>query len=305
MPLRRTGFTLVELLVVIAIIGILITLLLPAVQSSREAARRFSCKNNLKQIGLATLNYHDVNGHLPPPKATGGKFEDRGSTLVLLLPYLEDAALYALYDFELSINAEVNRAVTTKTVPAYLCPSMQTPTEGASGGGTPYGLGSYLISTRTTYYKTGAEEPFRPDGAFDHVDGGVRYGLKLGDILDGTSKTLLMGEINYSFGDEMPVESVDAPLEPGKISAFSWAHGYWAKAWGHMAADFPLLYNRKETPIAFFAPHFYRTFRSDHPSGVHFVLLDGSVDTLPDETDPEVRRSLVTRAGEEVFESPF
>jgi prepilin-type N-terminal cleavage/methylation domain-containing protein len=94
------GFTLVELLVVIAIIGVLIALLLPAVQAARECARRMSCQNNLKQIGLATQNYTAAMKHLPPPKLGGPTTSSNGetqfgSTFVILLPYLEEASRFA------------------------------------------------------------------------------------------------------------------------------------------------------------------------------------------------------------------
>src|SRR5688500_12419399 len=95
MLMPRKGFTLVELLVVIAIIGILIALLLPAVQAAREAARRYQCTNNLKQIGLAMHNYHDINGKFPPSRIARG---DYITWAVLILPYMEQQAMYELWN---------------------------------------------------------------------------------------------------------------------------------------------------------------------------------------------------------------
>lgn len=303
------GFTLVELLVVIAIIGILVALLLPAVQAAREAARQCSCRVNLKQVGLATHNYHDVNRHLPPPKAgDGGDRDELGGTLIVLLPYLEESGLYDTYDFEQAINAAVNTPVTTTTVETYLCPSMRLPTLGPAENSPALGTGSYLISTNTHF--DGFDEL---DGAFTNVFAGVPYRLGLKDITDGTSKTLLIGETNYAFESLERVPSVSNLNGLG----FAWARGYRVVAWGHMstpnqkdAEDFGLfpetvqeyhtLYNNSKKRKA---PVSYRTFRSDHSGGVQFAMLDGSVRFLPTDTDPMVRRALVTRAGDEILDT--
>lgn len=302
--LSRPAFTLVELLVVIAIIGILIALLLPAVQAARETARGCLCRSNLRQIGLATLNYHDTRGHLPPPKI-GTKYEPRGSALVLLLPFLEEGALYESYDTRRPINDPVNLPTTTGTIAAYVCPSMAPPSLVGVGSGTPYGHGSYLISTRSEYLRhadsPNAPEQLLPDGAFTSLGLGKDYDLALKHVTDGTSKTLLMGEINYAFEDKLPVRTTES-VAGQSAGAFAWAEGYWILGWGHMGLDAGLtvdLYNNSERLVA---PRSYRVFRSDHAGGVHFVLLDGSVRFLQDAADPEVRRALVTRAGQEMID---
>lgn len=117
----RSAFTLVELLVVIAIIGILAALLLPAVQASREAARRSSCQNNLKQIGLAVQNYAGVNRVLPPALCTSSGDFGEWSAQARILPYLEQGILQSLIDFSLPYG--VQPAVPKTRVPIYLCPS--------------------------------------------------------------------------------------------------------------------------------------------------------------------------------------
>jgi prepilin-type N-terminal cleavage/methylation domain-containing protein len=288
------GFTLVELLVVIAIIGVLIALLLPAVQAARECARRMSCQNNLKQIGLATQNYTAAMKHLPPPKlggpvtASNGQ-NNFGSTFVILLPHLEEASRFARYDMEKMADDPANLPITSQPVGQYLCPSMalmrQVPDAVC---GELLGPGSYMISTRTTYGRYQA-----PDGAFENPSDGGRYWLAPQHITDGLSNTLLVGETNYGHQNLLWTK---CPAQNGTTmwGDQKWAAGYWNDTWGHMSSDLPTLYNNS---IEYLHPASARTFRSDHPGGVQFVLLDGSVHFLRDESDPLVRRSLVTRDG--------
>jgi prepilin-type N-terminal cleavage/methylation domain-containing protein len=289
----RAGFTLVELLVVIAIIGVLIALLLPAVQGAREAARRMSCQNHLKQIGLAVQNFAEAQHHLPPPNANDKTtYSERGSTLVLLLPYLEDANRFARYDLSKTVDDPVNLPITGAPVAGYLCPSMGMPREAPNlGCGEQLAPGSYLISSRTDYFNYG-----ELDGAFANPPDDGSYSLSWKDITDGLSNTLLVGEINY--GNPKFLWS-GCPGENGrpKWGDQTWAAGYWFLAWGHISSADPELFNNS---AKYQAPSSARTFRSDHPGGVQFVLLDGSVHFLTDATTPEVRYALVTRAGEEV-----
>jgi prepilin-type N-terminal cleavage/methylation domain-containing protein/prepilin-type processing-associated H-X9-DG protein len=285
------GFTLVEFLVTIAIIGVLIALLLPAVQSAREAARRMGCQNHLKQIGLAARNYASCKGRLPPPKAGNTQFNELGSTLVLLLPYLEQASRFAAYDLSRPADDPSNLPITSQPVDAFLCPSMvfmrEAPQTMCDEVLAP---SSYLISTRTDYYAFGAL-----DGAFDNPSPDGIYRLGLQHITDGASNTLLMGETNYSHQGMlwMKCPPFDGQVKWGDQQ---WAEGYWALSWGHMAARFPQAYNNSVDFIPTITP---RTFRSDHPGGVQFVMLDGSVRMLATESDPVVRLALVTRAGGE------
>ncbi|MEM7312484.1 MAG: DUF1559 domain-containing protein, partial [Planctomycetota bacterium] len=286
----RGGFTLVELLVVIAIIGILVAMLLPAVQQARESARRLQCINNLRQIGLATQNYYSARKTLPPPKA-GTQFEDLGSTLVLLLPYLEEAQRFAQYDLTQPVTAPENARLTSQPLSLYLCPSMTLRREVPDlECGEVLGPGSYVISSRTTFQRHN-----RLNGAFKNPVEGKPYRLAFRHIKDGTSKTLLMGEINYGHEDMLWADCPKAGTP--KWGDTTWANGYWFFAWGHMAGRFPQLYNNsKEYGNQYSA----RVFRSDHPGGVNFVLLDGSTRFVTTDSDPEVREALVTRAGGEV-----
>jgi len=295
------GFTLIELLVVIAIIGVLIALLLPAVQAARETARRTSCRNNLRQIGLATLNFHDTRGHLPPPKvlsADGSVRNGLGGTLVLLLPYLEEGNRFANYDLTKPIYDPANSPVTTGTIAPYLCPTMELPTRSSVSGGDVLGPGSYLISVRTSLYNFVLYGMNKNDGAFDDMPSSESYHLALKDITDGTSQTALAGEINYAFEKHEARPSADGAGTIGEITSFAWAQGYPELAWGHMASTVdPPLFNNNEKYVN---PISSRTFRSDHPSGVNFVFLDGSVHFITNDSDAAMRKAMITRAGGEI-----
>ena len=313
----RSAFTLVELLVVIAIIGILVALLLPAVQSAREAARRTQCMNNLKQMGMAAQLFHDTYGTLPPPKILTGPGgltaaprqegenaveEGRttlGSTFCLLLSFLEEANLYAQFDITKSIYEDVNLPVSERSLPVYTCPSMVLPrTVPDISCGEELGPGSYVISVMSIEPKNAKREdrygPGTVDGAFDYPPRpGERYNLPYARILDGTSKTFLIGEIDYGF----PNWEWTGNCNGSKGGEFHWAQSYQLLAWGHVAAKSTLdLFNSEEL----FAPVNNIIFRSDHPGGVQFVMLDGSVHFVTSESDRRVRNALVTRAGEEV-----
>ena len=137
---RRNGFTLIELLVVITIIGVLIALVLPAVQAAREAARRLHCVNNLKQIGLALHNYHQTHTVFPPgnyaqtsgvcPGENGSNAasEDRSNWLIAILPHLELTALHGLFRPDVANESAANHSIRETAVPHYVCPSDLDPT---------------------------------------------------------------------------------------------------------------------------------------------------------------------------------
>jgi len=301
---RRRGFTLVELLVVIAIIGILVAILIPAVQAAREAARRATCLNNLKQIGLAVHNFSNTHRTLPPPKVLGrggglvsagmmDQYRQLGTTFVLLLPYLEEGSLYATYDIEKDVTDPVNRQVTSRSLPAYTCPTMDLsramPVEAC---GEFLGPGSYLISTRVKY------------GAFSKLDGpfvnppvaaGSRYRCDFQRIEDGSSHTLLIGETDFGFDSYIWDSGCDQDGSP-RWGDHAWADGYWFNAWGHTGEGRTFNFNDNS---ARWDSAFTATFRSDHPAGVQFVLVDGSAQMLTTGIERSVLFALITRAGGE------
>ena len=122
---RTTGFTLVELLVVIAIIGVLVALMLPAIQAAREAARRTSCNNNLKNLGVAALNFHDSHKKLPTSnRAAGVTNAPRYAWATLMLPYFEEQNVFDQYDFKSNWSKPTNFAIVGTRLPVFECPSV-------------------------------------------------------------------------------------------------------------------------------------------------------------------------------------
>ena len=189
LPFRRSGFTLVELLVVIAIIGILVGLLLPAVQAAREAARRMQCGNNLKQLGLALLNYESANRRLPSCRTATTSFSAFGS----LMPYMEQSTVHQLIDFNVAATHANNVAAVAISIPTLNCPSDPVaviPVAGWAGtnyrtnqgSGILYGLPPALSSD--------------PNFGFAEPNGPMipTKFLKISDITDGLSNTAAFSE---------------------------------------------------------------------------------------------------------------
>lgn len=199
----RRGFTLIELLVTIAVISVLIALLLPAVQSAREAARRSQCQNNLKQIGLALHNYHDFYRALPPAciRPVGfvdnGRDEPRSTWAIAILPMLEQAPLYEQFDSTVNSTDPSNQTVTAAWVPMYRCP-----TDPASDLFFEPMLGSlYSRSNYAANYGAASwGQSFWADSQFKGVMG-QNTGLRLGSITDGTSNTVCVSEIRIQPGN--------------------------------------------------------------------------------------------------------
>jgi prepilin-type N-terminal cleavage/methylation domain-containing protein len=215
---RARGFTLIELLVVIAIIAVLIALLLPAVQQAREAARRTQCKNNLKQLGLAMHNYESTFGMFPMTNAQNYLPNTQGfSVQARILPFIEQGNLQNLLDFtqpaftgpfnNLSPNPLFASAFATP-LQVMLCPSDPAPTQNIGAGGAVYAGTNYMVSygsaTGTNY-----DLRWKTDG-FAYENSSVR----LSDIIDGTSNTVMMSESVRSAGSDITLPAGTLPPFP-------------------------------------------------------------------------------------------
>lgn len=282
---RIRGFTLIELLVTIAIIGILIALLLPAVQQARAAARRTTCRNNLKQIGLAFHNYHDTYDTFPMAThwAPGGTLY---SALTATLPFHEQAPLYGQYDFNTPSYDVFNESVISERISIYLCPSMvlRRPVPAQQCGEAKRAPGSYAVCT-------GTQSGFGTthDGAIvPHYAGPTRFQ----SIVDGTSNTLLAGEIDY--GLENFLWSSGPCAGQGKYGTGVWGIGHP----GMSMATTVGVFNSDRLVNGFDE---YETFRSDHVGGVHFVMSDGAVRFINDVIDSGTLDALATRDGAETI----
>lgn len=296
-PLRR-GFTLIELLVVIAIIAILIALLLPAVQQAREAARRSQCKNNLKQLGVALHNYHDVHSTFPPgwvgvvnrqPNVGG---EGGFSWGTMILPYIDQAPLYNQFNFTLAMDVAPNRALLNQRLSVFQCPSDPKPdtfmAEDRNGAQFEMATANYAgvfgtVELDDCYTVSPGTAPLSAQGQC--LSNGIFYHnskVKIRDITDGTSNTLMVGE-RTTYND--PVEG-------------PW-YGTWSGALP-LADDAPARVIGHAEHLPNGGDH-AEDFGSFHVGGAHFILGDGHVRFLSENMSQEIFEALGTRAGGEVI----
>jgi prepilin-type processing-associated H-X9-DG protein/prepilin-type N-terminal cleavage/methylation domain-containing protein len=266
--LLRIGMTLVELLVVVAIIGVLVALLLPAVQAARESARRAQCQNNLRQVGVALHVYHNANRELPigciekrvPSSKPDGRQHAWSSAI---LPHLEEPALWASIDFGAAYDAANNFTAARETVAAYLCPSTWRVAPGRDGS---------IVA-----------DPFAPAGSPTYRGAAIDYGgiygtgqmspsangtflydrpVKLSDVTDGTSHTLAVAE----------------------DSGRGWlTNGEWINGENIFDVGGPI--NRQQD----------NEIWSDHPGGAMVLWCDGSVELLSEATELNVVRAMCSR----------
>jgi prepilin-type N-terminal cleavage/methylation domain-containing protein/prepilin-type processing-associated H-X9-DG protein len=283
---RYGGFTLVELLVVIAIMGVLASILLPAIGAARDAARRTGCVNNLHQMALAIHSHQSVHRSLPSASRRGLA---SGSAFVTLLPHLEEQALFDQYRDEFSPTNETNAAISGTRLAVYVCPSMIIPREVPDRGcGEAAAIGSYAVST-------GTEKPwYKHTGAIIAAEQGRTTIARISEK-DGASKTLMIGEFDYDLKDLL---WTGCDRSGPRYGTAAWAIGYPGMSWGSTYGVFnsDRLINGTDEWI---------TFRSDHPGGVQFAMVDGSVRFVADASDSTVLNALATRDGAEPLPVEF
>lgn len=307
---RQAGFTLVELLVVIAIIGILIALLLPAVQAAREAARRSQCNNNLKQLALALHNRHDARKSFPVGNVwnNGAVYYDapRSGWNYSLFPYIEQGALYdmlpdtaanQLWTPWYSTEATTANGPTRTVITNWLCPS---DADGALLNSQAWGvfsLGNYHAFFRGMNLGGALPAATGPKAAF-----GINFGAKFNDFLDGTSNTLVLSEYLRSRGGTIDQRGMPWGDQPGygqlytQLSPNSSSPDLIYTGWcdNQPKANLPCINGDS-------GPNNTATARSLHPGGVNAALGDGSVRFIQNHIAISIWRSLATINGGEAL----
>lgn len=284
----RNGFTLIELLVVIAIIGVLVALIMPAVQQAREAARRTQCINNLKQLGLAAQQYHDAYNSFPagwycstqdPNCMPQIAFYYMWGGMPGLLPRLDNAPLYNEMNFYTNPFDPSNTTSMSRTMDVFVCPSNRKalPIANTNGNGTNWLMGP-------CDYRGNMAAGFIPGcvdsnntGICNIYNNGITYQnstTSIADITDGTTNTVLYGES---------------------------LQGFWADP--RSCCVRTTQFRKINQPIVFNGQNFYTYWMSKHPGLVNFGFCDGTVRTITNQINPIVLVKMMTRNGGEAISS--
>jgi prepilin-type N-terminal cleavage/methylation domain-containing protein len=310
-----TGFTLVELLVVIAIIGILVALLLPAVQAAREAARRTQCLNNIKQLSLAALNHHDTRKSFPiGMKMKQGLSLTESTFLIELLPYVEQDALHSQWNFTSPATNATNNVATSRAatlIPGFVCPSDQFasnpylmsgspqafPGTTASGAAPGYYSGTSYAGNygEGSYYTQYSQFAIKPNGIFfiTGTDTTLKTGLhslavshydlspiKMRMITDGSSNTLLVGEKFHEDEFFDTWTAANSGMKMHQVSAWAWAGGM--KGAAHLFCSSRTGINQSTRDFTASRDNIqaqdrrFNAWGSGHPGVSGFAMCDGS-----------------------------
>jgi prepilin-type N-terminal cleavage/methylation domain-containing protein len=308
---KPKGFTLIELLVVIAIIAILIALLLPAVQQAREAARRTQCKNNLKQLGLAIHNYHDTYSCIPIADVNGTV--NPVSAHARLLPYIEQAPLYAIVDFNVPYDHANNNNARRTEVQAFRCPSDPTPLPASVGGRNNY---YWNAGNGIVMYTSGAAGQPESNGVIFH---NKKY--RFNDITDGLSNSACMAEKLTGDGSNgisspktdtyrpgtYPNSAAEATTQCNAANVtdlsqqgYSNVGGPWLQQY-HSTNQYNHVLPPNGRSCMFPPGRIATTANSQHVGGVQILLCDGSVRFLSENLDINIWRNVGSINGGEVL----
>jgi prepilin-type N-terminal cleavage/methylation domain-containing protein/prepilin-type processing-associated H-X9-DG protein len=284
---RRSGFTLVELLVVIAIIGILIALILPAVQAARGAARRTQCANNLKQMGLALQNYHDTHQVFP----SGFVWPNRVFWTGLLLPQLEQNDLYQSLDLSASWIVPPNSLAPATHLPVFRCPSTMAPRQLNAQGIDNRVPCTYLACTSGLIDRESGPAPlvgrYYSDGVFF-----VNSRIDIADVFDGTSSTVAIGETVFDFGKRAPdLTGTIQVVDHWYIGTKEGQGNEISESMGTTAARINAFFDASS-----FIDEKELCFASRHGKiGAQVVFVDGHVKFMSDSVDDAIWSALGTR----------
>jgi prepilin-type N-terminal cleavage/methylation domain-containing protein len=319
---HKYGFTLIELLVVIAIIAILVALLLPAVQQAREAARRSTCKNNLKQIGIALHNYHDTHNTFPMgverkdntgacgATAANNWYSNRTLWRVFLLPYMEQDSLFNQVDFnrggqcgaDTGSGGTQNTIVQKTRIPGYKCPS--DPGNELTTGNSNFAPSNYVatIANYTNHLAGGSN--FKNDGKSVLF---LNSNVRMRDIVDGTTNTMILSEIVV--GNPMPsteptADSANMTLcnnqtsVINKYTGISWFYEVALSSWAFTTLLSP---NSSEIDCYAYSEYGRNAARSMHRGGVQILNGDGAVRFVSDSINLTTWQNLATKSDGKVL----
>ncbi len=322
-----SGFTLVELLVVIAIIGILIALLLPAVQAAREAARRMQCTNNLKQLALAMHTYADAMRSFPPGSITAppngsninnpwaaaqstesGANNQHGTSWMLhILPFIEQGPMHNQWKFEYSVSGDTNLLLSQNNIAAFYCPSRRGEVEqteltlggNRKGGGNDYG--GCAGSGRT--FQESVDKPFETATTAEYWLHAQRRGIftrnsgtRFNAIIDGTSNTIIVGEM----------QRIYRPTNTAQRSQDGWAVGGAATLFSTYNAT-PVRSGTAEaggTEPSGMNNGYFESPGSKHSGGANFGIADGSVQFISENIARDLLRYLGSMADNQPVQMP-